>query len=786
MASINLHTQLTSIMEILTKAAVAEIIKLVDEGYAVLRFQLYRCQNEKDALKRELRLAERELRVARSGRASESSSENITVGLQVYSGFSVTAEGGVHLGGKPLFEQQLSEKACDPQCAPVEMEQVSQCTLTEDGKKPDTEPTPVGDPEELSEQHRCGHSDEELSGLEVVVKAEQEEDVTPTLNQTGCDRSAEQTRHNNQDSESVMYERDNQLWTYFAQGNSNVESNDPICSNATEQCSLSLSVHSPLHHTPATMEASGSTLPSSEASYAEEFDKMDEMPSVCSEELRSEAIHTQQGQYRERLAHTVERENQTLLPQQQQHGPSVKHRRGSESPAQPHSGSHHREIAVLKRNLQLKESELRSARRLQERFSQMRSTAVPVCRVRVSDRAKGFCVPGEEIFDHEPNLTARGEEPKAVEEVELPLQSSTMRDQTVNMELVQAKPVHIKQEKLGEEICQTDPQSAPSTEGQVTELTTEEDGKKPDTEPTPVGDPEELSDQERHGHVDEELSGLEFVVKAEPVEEHVAQRLSLTESELGAGRLNNHDSECVMYERGNQMWTSFTQRNSDKESDDTDCSNSTFKQCLQSQAVHIPLQSSTLSMEVSESTQPSFGASYAEEFDKMGEKPSVCSVELRSVDIHSQQGQYRDILGSQTKEDLMIRRQEQQPQFANSNPEVLDRGRYVPLDRIKTRGKAPRKASTGQKRFSCLQCGKSFTTRFYLKIHRRIHTGERPFTCAQCGKGFYCTSHLTSHQRSHTGEKPYSCDECGNSYSHLNSLKLHYRVHTEETELSFT
>ena len=81
---INFHTQLTSIMDILTKAAVAEITKLVDESYAVLRFQVYRCQNEKDLLKRKLQLAERELRVARGTRAHGCSNENVPVGLQVY------------------------------------------------------------------------------------------------------------------------------------------------------------------------------------------------------------------------------------------------------------------------------------------------------------------------------------------------------------------------------------------------------------------------------------------------------------------------------------------------------------------------------------------------------------------------------------------------------------------------------------------------------------------------------------------------------------------------------
>ena len=141
------------------------------------------------------------------------------------------------------------------------------------------------------------------------MKAEQEEEhVAQRLNQTGCEHRA--GRLKNLGSEYVMYERDSQLWSSFTQEDSDVETDDPVCS--IEQCSHNLSIHSQLQHaTTTTMEVSGNTLSSFGPSYVEEFDKMSEKPSICSEELRSEAIHTQQGQYRERRVHTMERENQT-------------------------------------------------------------------------------------------------------------------------------------------------------------------------------------------------------------------------------------------------------------------------------------------------------------------------------------------------------------------------------------------------------------------------------------------------------------------------------------------
>ncbi|XP_042291750.1 gastrula zinc finger protein XlCGF57.1-like isoform X3 [Thunnus maccoyii] len=86
--------------------------------------------------------------------------------------------------------------------------------------------------------------------------------------------------------------------------------------------------------------------------------------------------------------------------------------------------------------------------------------------------------------------------------------------------------------------------------------------------------------------------------------------------------------------------------------------------------------------------------------------------------------------------------------------------------------------NTSKKSFSCSECGKKFSHKGNLIIHRRIHTGEKPFSCSVCGRRFSCEGSLRRHMIIHTGKKPFSCSLCGKSFTQ-SGLRYHLKTHTK-------
>ncbi|XP_055001371.1 zinc finger protein 446 isoform X1 [Sorex araneus] len=59
---------------------------------------------------------------------------------------------------------------------------------------------------------------------------------------------------------------------------------------------------------------------------------------------------------------------------------------------------------------------------------------------------------------------------------------------------------------------------------------------------------------------------------------------------------------------------------------------------------------------------------------------------------------------------------------------------------------------TGPRSYACDECGRSFSWKSQLVIHRKSHTGQRRHFCSDCGCGFDWKSQLVIHRKSHRSE----------------------------------
>ncbi|XP_048852287.1 endothelial zinc finger protein induced by tumor necrosis factor alpha-like isoform X2 [Brienomyrus brachyistius] len=178
------HTQVASIMEVLANAAVAEICKLVDDGYALLRLEMSQSQKENEQLRR--KLENLELQVARgcgARRPAQREKGNFLPEESVFSshmdlcrdtsmqsavGRDVPADSVEVIPEPGLIKEETSEEDFGSHSPKEDMAiTAEQCLdLGADAGERSEETSPSKSTEELADEHRSSHGAWELPNME--------------------------------------------------------------------------------------------------------------------------------------------------------------------------------------------------------------------------------------------------------------------------------------------------------------------------------------------------------------------------------------------------------------------------------------------------------------------------------------------------------------------------------------------------------------------------------------------------------------------------------------------
>src|SRR5207249_8534679 len=90
--------------------------------------------------------------------------------------------------------------------------------------------------------------------------------------------------------------------------------------------------------------------------------------------------------------------------------------------------------------------------------------------------------------------------------------------------------------------------------------------------------------------------------------------------------------------------------------------------------------------------------------------------------------------------------------------------------------------------FACDQCGKRFTERRNMILHKKtFHEGQRPFHCTSCDKRFTQKHHLENHVGSvhlDDAQKKFVCTFCGKGSSNKTDFAKHLLTHSQLREHS--
>ncbi|KAG5849560.1 hypothetical protein ANANG_G00112240 [Anguilla anguilla] len=714
-------------MEVLANAAVAEICKLVDDGYAVLRLEVSESRKENKALKRKLQLME--MRVAR-----DASVNNRPDRTKVCSALRrTTREEGPFPGAQRVFRKPANRgltrdgeadvTAVDGDGAPthpvvtwdecVDLEEERSKSLPVKEEKQEEESDPLKGPhfpgeivdlgaeggkrspatdsqtgpgkgtEELTdtEQHRTRHGVWEVSGLESVLKAEEESNsVAPRrLQDRGYERSL--------GSECVLFERNSHLGTFFSQEDGDAEAGDSSCLYSAAADSEAILAQAKSRSVSAAEEGSGNSVSSlSSLDWKTDIVVIDSAPVKQEAELRaawSRETFPETG--RSPLKGFGERrEGEERLPENIADPRPVKSRM---SARQETAAAELSAPDALEYGDRLSASEHSDALSLRASSREKRFFCA-FC-------GKGFSCP-KKVEIHQRVHT--GEKPFSCTQCRKQFaQAGNLKrhQRCADTEEGRTEALLIKEEKLEED---RDPQSEMNSRQERAE----DSGSEGDDVGQAANYPEE------EARPVWQVGGLAAVLGEEPKGRGVARGL------------RGH-AECLMFEGPGLSRPFFSRGGGDGDS----------------MGVGVPV--------------PVHGMAGG----PLAPRSSPCRGRLCHLS---------GVLG---------------PAGLEGRPGA-DRLQTAPAAPLLAAGENAQCGSDGFGGTGFGQGGGGFSFPKQVEIHQRVHTGEKPFSCTQCRQRFSHSGNLKRHQRVHTGEKPFSCTLCEKRFSHLHQLKMHQRIHTGE------
>ncbi|XP_045626450.1 uncharacterized protein [Procambarus clarkii] len=86
------------------------------------------------------------------------------------------------------------------------------------------------------------------------------------------------------------------------------------------------------------------------------------------------------------------------------------------------------------------------------------------------------------------------------------------------------------------------------------------------------------------------------------------------------------------------------------------------------------------------------------------------------------------------------------------------------------------------RRYQCTKCTYEGPTKEYLKRHMKVHTDERQFICPECGKGLKTAESYRNHLVIHTNEGRFFCEVCSKAYNHKGAYEDHQRSHQDDRD----